>query len=211
VVSVHLAAASQVYTFPQVLPWLRYYLRQYETALQAIDPGVTVPYWDFTLDSRAPAESVVWTADHLGGNGASPDHAVASGAFQDWRPALPAPHPLARDWNGGDGLLPYPTREVIASLLANSTTYSELRSGLERVLAGVLASVGGDLSTLAAPNDPVFWLVVGNIDRLWDQWQQTRGGYEGTNPDGTPASTSDALVGLGGTTVADAISAAALC
>lgn len=33
----------------------------------------------------------------------------------------------------------------------------------------------GTISGAASPNDPVFWLVHSNIERLWTRWQQTNG------------------------------------
>lgn len=44
----------------------------------------------------------------------------------------------------------------------------------------VHALVGGAAIAQTSPNDPVFWLLHANIDRLWSIWQQT-------HPDGFPA------------------------
>ena len=33
----------------------------------------------------------------------------------------------------------------------------------------------GTLGDAVSPNDPVFWLVHANVDRLWDQWEQRHG------------------------------------
>ena len=33
----------------------------------------------------------------------------------------------------------------------------------------------GTLGTTASPNDPVFWLLHANIDRLWSQWEARHG------------------------------------
>ena len=52
---------------PAFLPWHREYLRRYELALQEHDPGVTLPYWDWTVDNSAA--SSIWNADFMGGDG----------------------------------------------------------------------------------------------------------------------------------------------
>ncbi|CAM5251492.1 tyrosinase [Streptomyces badius] len=48
-------------------PWHRQYLLEFEKALQRVDAGVSVPYWDWTQDNR-PTSSL-WAEDFLGGNG----------------------------------------------------------------------------------------------------------------------------------------------
>src|SRR5918998_766098 len=52
---------------PAFLPWHRYYLRHLELDLQQIDPGVTIPYWDWTRDRSHTGTP--WTDDFMGGNG----------------------------------------------------------------------------------------------------------------------------------------------
>jgi tyrosinase len=36
------------------LPWHRIYLYEFEQVLQDICPGVTLPYWDFTMPQYCP-------------------------------------------------------------------------------------------------------------------------------------------------------------
>ncbi|MEH1849456.1 MAG: tyrosinase family protein [Nostoc sp.] len=47
-------------------PWHREYIRRFEQALQAVDPTVTLPYWDWT-DPKAL--NVIFNDDFLGSNG----------------------------------------------------------------------------------------------------------------------------------------------
>lgn len=51
---------------PAFLPWHREMLMQFEADLQAINVGVTLPYWDWTQDAAAPEQSPVWRQGFLG-------------------------------------------------------------------------------------------------------------------------------------------------
>lgn len=64
---------------PSFFPWHRRYLLQFERLLQAVDPGVSVPYWDWTTDS-SPVSSL-WAEDFLGGTGRESDRRVMTGPF----------------------------------------------------------------------------------------------------------------------------------
>ena len=195
----YLLNASQVRSNPVFLPWHRYYLRQFELRLQAIDPGLTIPYWDFGyLDSQAPGRSLVWT--YLGHNGTGPDHAVPDGPFASWNPAYPQPHSLSRSWDQGDHISAWYSAEQFNSLL-QSTTYDNFWRSLEPVVAGqVQAGIGGDMVTMAAPNDPVFLLVFAYVDKLWASWQErspaNATAYGGHRRDGQVAQSADQMPGF---------------
>ena len=64
---------------PSFLPWHRRYLLDFERRLQAIDPTVTVPYWNWTIDRTLAAP--LWKADFLGGDGRVGDYQVTTGQF----------------------------------------------------------------------------------------------------------------------------------
>jgi Ca2+-binding RTX toxin-like protein len=51
---------------PGFLPWHRQYLHAFEKDLQAIDPTVTIPYWDWTDEE---SNNAVFSDDLMGGNG----------------------------------------------------------------------------------------------------------------------------------------------
>lgn len=54
---------------PAFFPWHRMFLKLFEEQLQAIDPSVTVPYWDWAVDDAV--DSYVWQDDLMGGLGRS--------------------------------------------------------------------------------------------------------------------------------------------
>jgi tyrosinase len=66
---------------PAFFPWHRQFLRMFEQELQAVDPTVTLPYWDWTVDT-AP-DAWLWSENFLGGNGnEDEDFAVTTGPFR---------------------------------------------------------------------------------------------------------------------------------
>jgi hypothetical protein len=51
--AIHYAVGSCAHGSPGFFVWHRYFLRQFEKALQDIDPSVALPYWDVTRDSQS--------------------------------------------------------------------------------------------------------------------------------------------------------------
>ena len=69
---------------PAFLPWHRQFLRLFEQQLQDIEPTVTLPYWDWTVDNTPDA--YLWADDFMGGNGdPGAGYAVTTGPFRQGR------------------------------------------------------------------------------------------------------------------------------
>ncbi|HEX6901869.1 MAG TPA: tyrosinase family protein [Thermoanaerobaculia bacterium] len=77
---------------PAFLPWHRYFLREFELALQSVVPGVTLPYWDWAADAAlpSPATAPLWNTNpasgriYIGGDGVPPGNRVTTGPFASW-------------------------------------------------------------------------------------------------------------------------------
>jgi len=71
---------------PAFLAWHRQEIREYELALQAVKPGVTLPYWDWAEDAQLsdPRTAPLWTDAYMGGDGAGPNDFVPNGPFTHW-------------------------------------------------------------------------------------------------------------------------------
>lgn len=66
---------------PAFFPWHRQFLLLFEEQLRAVDPSVTVPYWDWTVDDEVG--SYLWLDDFMGGDGdPEQDYAVTTGPFR---------------------------------------------------------------------------------------------------------------------------------
>ncbi|XP_061189957.1 uncharacterized protein LOC133197769 [Saccostrea echinata] len=146
----------------------REYLKMYEEALREIDPSVTLPYWDSTLDQYMDnsADSLLFTAEFMGnGNGE-----VTSGPAANWQTET---GPLRRNI-GVEGEL-YLYEEI-----QNITTQTRLRdicgltrdvqsNGLEFHHGDIHLWVGGNMAELnTAADDPLFWMHHANVDRIWE-------------------------------------------
>jgi hypothetical protein len=77
-------------------PWHRKYLHQFEQALQAVDPTVTLPYWDWT--DQFGTENILFQDNFIGPDGTTPGtngNCVMSGYFAFNRPGTAGnPTPL---------------------------------------------------------------------------------------------------------------------
>ncbi|KAJ1978969.1 hypothetical protein H4R34_003011 [Dimargaris verticillata] len=198
--ALHRANSDIVHGNAVFLPWHRRYIKEYERALQKIDPKVTLPYWDWTLDSQRPAESPVLSPSFCGGDG-DDSGCVGSGPFSHMSMHVPAPHCLNREFNEGEeGISPWWPVESIRLMAADADSYSAIRDGIEFGQHGMVhLGIQGDMSTMHASNDPIFFLHHAMIDKLWAVWQGQNPDlafdYNGFNADGDEATLDDPLPG----------------
>jgi hypothetical protein len=129
------------------LPWHRVYVLRMEDLLRRKDPGLTIPYWDYANDQQRP----------------------------DW---VWQPPGVERNEAGAgtpSGSLPDP--KTIEELLKTESTapYFAFTDKLEGEAHNeVHLWCNGTISRiLEASQDPIFWLLHANVDRLWDRWQLT--------------------------------------
>jgi tyrosinase len=178
-------------------PWHRVLLQHFESELQEIDPNVTLPYWDWTVDHDA--SSTMWNPDLLGGDGTGLDGRVADGPFAEAGGAWPLrvldnpqadPPYLTRFMGQAADAPALPTTPMAQTVLGatpyDSTPWEDMmrdsndpsqwrgfRIRLEIVLHNLVHRwVGGAMLAMASPNDPVFWMHHCNIDRLWSDWMR---------------------------------------
>jgi tyrosinase len=192
-------------------PWHRALLLEFERELQAIDPLVTLPYWDWTTD--ATPQSPLWKSDFLGGDGRASDGKVTDGAFAEsagqWVIRVTDneddPSFLRRGLARADDADALPTADAISRVMArpaydvapwedslrnqnSATQWNAFRIHLEIVLHNLVHRwVGGNMVDMASPNDPVFWMHHANCDRLWSAWQVASASHRYTPATGGPA------------------------
>ncbi|MFD7033913.1 tyrosinase family protein [Streptomyces sp. NPDC059917] len=170
---------------PSFLPWHRRFLLDFEAELQKVDPKVSIPYWDWTVD-RTPGSSL-WAADFLGGTVRARDGQVLDGPFAysggKWAVTVGVDRrTYLRRVLGGSKQLP--TKDEVNAVLNlaeyDTAPWNSTSGGFRNNLEGwrgtnlhnrVHMWVGGHMASAASPNDPVFWLHHAFIDMLWAEWQ----------------------------------------
>ncbi|MEV0413524.1 tyrosinase family protein [Streptomyces sp. NPDC050448] len=172
---------------PSFLPWHRRYLLDFEAELQKVDPRVSLPYWDWTVDRTAA--SSLWAADFLGGTGRDRDGQVLDGPFAYAAGRWPITvgvdkRPYLRRTLGA-AVPELPTKAEVNAVLAmpvyDTAPWNSASDGFRNHLEGwrgaglhnrVHVWIGGQMASAASPNEPAFWMHHAFIDMLWAEWQR---------------------------------------
>ncbi|KAL2918321.1 hypothetical protein HK105_202248 [Polyrhizophydium stewartii] len=200
-VDAHVTRSSDFHGKPAFFPWHRIFLQHFEDALRSVtgNSALTVPYWDWTLDSQALGKSEILLDKYFGGTGRSSDHCVDTGVAKNWTVSTPfTAKCLVRcsTWSVG-----YSPSAVNAML--SDAKYGNVRSQIEGTAHALIHSAGGGpcvdangnpapFSMMGSPNDPLFFIHHSNIDRLWSRFQGACTSNAQSYDDGS-ASASDIL------------------
>jgi len=142
------------------LPWHRAYLYRFEQLLQAVRPGVTLPYWSWTTTRTIPPAYTQNPASNTLFHSARLRNPVGGTA-----PSMPATMATAA--------------RITALMGMNWTLFGggpiPNAGGLEvNPHNPVHGWVGGDMGVFAtAARDPLFYAHHCNVDRVWARWQRT--------------------------------------
>ncbi|MGB7414909.1 MAG: FG-GAP-like repeat-containing protein, partial [Thermosynechococcaceae cyanobacterium] len=164
------------------MPWHRLLLTEYENALQAVNPDVVLPYWDWT--DLGTTMNVVFQDNFMGpaaqGNVTTGYFSLANGwgvrsdlSNGRWTGVSATPRSLGR--NVGRNVTNPGTWETNLATILNNNAYNLFANNVERGTGAhnnAHGFVGGTMANVAAsPNDPIFWMLHANVDRLWAEWQ----------------------------------------
>ena len=135
------------------LPWHRDYLLKFERALQAIDPQVFLPYWDWTKSNLVPA----W--------------------LNAFKPTVVIPGMGTLTVVRKTKI----TKKVSVTAIMGKKDYTtftdHLENGPHNHIHVQVGGAGGTMSQIpTAPADPIFWMHHAQVDRLWSQWQANNPG-----------------------------------
>jgi tyrosinase len=155
------------------LPWHRAYLASFERVCRQMsgDQNFALPYWDWTAQPRLPPAFASPTV----GNGRR------NALFNNTRRIRPdatlrasavGPNAISRimgeaQFENFGSTRPTGQNSADARWLRAAGRTTALESGPHNTTH---VAIGGDMSDMASPRDPIFWLHHCNIDRLWAQW-----------------------------------------
>lgn len=179
-------AGKSAHRGPNFMGWHRILLVMYEYSLNLQVKGVTLPYWDSTLDSGMsidPVNSIIWSDQFLG-NG---DGDVRTGPFKNWRVSWNnTDYKLVRNI-GSTGQL-Y-TKNSVLNILSQRYNRDIVepsyypRNSLEGLHDRVHFWIGGNMFNLAtAPMDPIFFMHHAFVDLIWELFRQQQRTYYKIDP-----------------------------
>ena len=158
---------SPIHRVSIFLPWHRQFITEFERELQAINPKVSLPYWDWTgeydpqgVNSRS-ALSPVWNNNQIDALG--------------WSESLIGKYNAEENLGRGLGGT-LPTLNQKNNLLNSNSynSYGNFRFELEVTLHDPPHGwVGGEMQNMYySPNDPAFFLHHAMVDYLWQLWTE---------------------------------------
>jgi tyrosinase len=180
---------------PSFLPWHRQLLLEFEGVLQTVNPAVTIPYWDWTVDNQAT--SSIFADDFMGGDGRLDDDVVTTGPFAgangQWPITVtPDDGPQLFRSFGRFGQAVLPSKADLDSVMSRTiydtppwTSDTSFRYTVESLLhSPPHVWVAGQMVSGSSPNDPLFWLHHCMIDKVWTEWQRLHpaAGYQPVEP-----------------------------
>ncbi|HEX9986223.1 MAG TPA: tyrosinase family protein [Thermoanaerobaculia bacterium] len=157
---VHQFGPSNRHATPAFLPWHREYVNRYEALLQEYEPTLKLLYWDWTTTGTGGALNYFTPAFMGGANG-------AVGA-----PFNPPLNPPTLTRNVGFFGLPGTADATVLAPAAYSG-FQNIETTPHNGSHTYLGGNSGNMSFVSsAAEDPFFFLLHGNVDRLWSQWQR---------------------------------------
>ena len=178
---------------PAFLPWHREMMSRYEVLLRETDPTVTLLYWDWTTDPTSSTGGVnlmtpafMGAANGVVGAPFSLAGFTANGVCANARAGFVFSTFTSCSLHSGDWTYPPPElyRGKASGLpgtlgdavVLGPTTFPTFR-GMEGNPHGTahvyLGNSGGNIGSVpTAAEDPIFFLLHANVDRLWAMWQR---------------------------------------
>lgn len=135
--NIHRIYRQRIHNTPLFLPWHRQIVNALESALREVDPGLSVPYWDWSRDASAPQRAMVWrwmgTSAGTGDGENAP--CIPNGPFVGWQglDEIGAAVCIRRGFDGRTGyaevgsVTPFPCMQQIVE---TSATFEEFQRRL---------------------------------------------------------------------------------
>ena len=166
--NIHASAMLHGHGGPAFVAWHREFVLRFELDLQAVDPDVSLPYWDWTQPNLDPTgtQSLIWRDDFLGGPG--DDSSGSAGRFGGF-PVTSGPF-AGKFTRKPFNIFSSPGSGGLIATHTINPDFNEFRR-IEGPHGSAHVFCGGDVqgfdTTCLTPD---FWLIHCNVDRLWAQW-----------------------------------------
>jgi len=160
---------------PGFFVWHRKFLLEFENALRSLGPRfacLTLPYWPFETEAGRESQAAIY--NWFGGpTDMDRNGCVTHPNFRSWR-ATDAPC-IHRTFNSQFSFI---GEARIVDLIASNRAYGTT-GGFRSLVEGAphaavhnyIGGGGGHMGTMASPNDPIFYLLHANIDRIFAIWE----------------------------------------
>jgi len=195
----HMDLNPAIHVTGHFFPWHRAYVKDFETALkQKCGYKGTQPYWDWRLDTSNFENSTIWDTDPTSGLGSwgdpNNDYQIHDGGFADFHVSYPSPHKIRRQYVPvAPFFSPLPLAELFTSASQSAIIngfvgdFPGFQTAIEPGSHGAIHIIlGGDMSGTCpsnapsscvggpkwSPNDPIFMLHHGMVDKIWYDWQR---------------------------------------
>ena len=164
-------AKARVHNSCMFFFWHRMFLIEMEKSLQEINPDFFFPYWDSPKEWGTIDASPVWK--HLGGRGTPVPNDIFNGEGFKLKQNRKQLGRTSRSLN--ESLVPSEVYDnMLADNLKTNGGYAQWHTDAEITHGSVHIAIGGlqgQMSMMASPLDPLFYLHHGHFDYLWLQAQ----------------------------------------
>ncbi|EFO26758.1 hypothetical protein LOAG_01721 [Loa loa] len=178
------ALSGGAHSGPAFLPWHREYIKRLEIALRLIDPDISLPYWDSTLENAIPesTDTILFSKELMGENDKYGN--IINGFISHW--TTPEGRHITRHLGqegrplNEDDIQAVMRHSDVIGVLAYTAPQPGCRyptdwTSLEYSHANALVWVGGDMfHQTTSANDPLFFLHHVFVDSIWEYWRQHR-------------------------------------
>jgi tyrosinase len=175
---------------PQYLPWNRVFLRLFDAALRKCGYQGALPYWDLSINGLQAPEIWQYFGTDRRGYVSNP---LLEGTLKC---SIPDKHEVRRLLSSPKGAAAFSKEKIADSM--KLPDYNGFRLWIEEAQRNLLATFTGDLENLATePNDPIFYLLQRNVDRIWYMWQKENPTIAYSGSGRNPGSPNDSMSFVG--------------
>ncbi|KAK9717838.1 hypothetical protein K7432_005932 [Basidiobolus ranarum] len=166
------------------LPFHRHFLKRVEQSMQKYYPSVNLPYWDYTADWAAPHFSPALELMGYGGGNGRLKSCINDGPLKNFQMNVPEKRCVKRGYFKNEVVSAFMNEVALDNILKYSETFPKINSMLKGVNGMVTYPLGGDIRNVQLMvNDPLYFLIQANTDRLWTRWQHLHPDHEIYMPD----------------------------